>query len=122
MLASEFPRTTIDIPPANDDLETYQTIIRTSEANAVLRFPTLISRSLWAGAVLTVLLVISGGLWGILHAVRDGAGAAGAKGVFLVVGACWFLDFVTLVVLTAVCQLRQTETEEETTDPSRSIS
>lgn len=75
-------------------------------------FQALISRSLWSGAILTALTIVAGALWGILNAVRDGAGAAGAKGVFLVFGTCWILNLVTLVVLTAICQLQRLDQEE----------
>lgn len=95
------------------EIEGKQTTIRKVEVYRFVKFHSLISRSLWAGAILTVLMIVAGALWGILHAVRDGAGAGGAKGVFLVIAVCWILNLVTLVVLTAICQLQRIEEEDK---------
>ena len=68
-----------------------------------------IARTLWSGAILTVLLILSGALWAVLNALGDRAGGQGAKGVFLVAAVCWLLNFVTLVVLLALAQLDSRE-------------
>jgi len=64
-------------------------------------------RSLAAGAVLTAVVVVSGLLWGLLGMMRDAVGSAGARGVFLTAAVLWVLNFIALVVLTALCQLHQ---------------
>lgn len=63
------------------------------------------ARSLWSGAVLSALALVSGLLWGLLGALRDVGGSQGAKGVFLTVAVLWIVNFIALVVLTALCQL-----------------
>ncbi len=110
---SEIHRTTIDNAGFNREIEGTEPTTRAAEARSFVKFHTLISKSLWSGAILTVLMIVAGALWGILHAVRDGAGAAGTKGVFLVIAVCWILNLVTLIVLTAICQLRRIEDENQ---------
>jgi hypothetical protein len=70
-----------------------------------LRLRAWIVWSLGAGGVLLLVAVVAAVLWGILRAVGDHSGAAGARAVLLVAGACWVLDFIVLVVLLAFAQL-----------------
>ncbi|MFQ5732988.1 MAG: hypothetical protein ACE5KM_13690 [Planctomycetaceae bacterium] len=64
-----------------------------------------LARALWTGAVLAVVALLSGCVWGLLRVTGDAAGAAGAKGVFLVAATAWGLTFVAVVVLSALCQI-----------------
>lgn len=68
-----------------------------------------ILRSLGTGAILLVVLIVSGSLWGVLSALGDDAGAEVMQGVALVALVCWILNFVTLVVLLAVALLSSNE-------------
>lgn len=79
------------------------------------KLKSCIAASLWAGALLLLVLVVSAALWGILSAVDDQGAVDGVKGVALVALACWLLNFIGLVVLTAVAQLRvpHEDSEEE---------
>jgi len=63
--------------------------------------------SLGTGAALLLVLVVASALWGILQLAGDAQGAAGAKGVTLVTVVLWCLDFVTLVVLLALAEVRR---------------
>ena len=72
-----------------------------------MRLNRLMRSALCAGAILLGLLLVSAALWALLHAVGDEAGAAGAKGVLLVTGVCWLLDFVFLVVLLTLARLAE---------------
>jgi hypothetical protein len=81
-----------------------------------LKLSIIISRTLWAVAILTIVLIISGGLWGALHGLHDRHGADAVKGVFLVAGTGWVLSFVTLVIATAVGQLRCLDSSSKETD------
>lgn len=83
-----------------------------------VKFSVLIYRSLWCGATLTVLSIVAGVVWAILSAVNDRGGAAGARGVFLAIAACWLLNLVTLVTIIAICQLKQQESRERPTSNS----
>jgi len=90
----------------------------------VARRRRYICGSLWFGAALLAVLVVSGLLWAVLDAVGDRIGAAGARGVTLVSLICSVLNFVLLVVLLAVDHLEWTsrvldgeqEDEDETLD------
>lgn len=73
---------------------------------------TWLARALWTGAVLTVVALLAGCVWGLLNAAGDDAGSAGAKGVFVVAAAMWGLTFVGVVVLTALCQIAGEEDRE----------
>lgn len=64
-----------------------------------------IRKCLWAGGILLVVIVTALVLWATLARLGDRAGGQGAKGVALVAGVCWGLDFITLVVLLALKQL-----------------
>ena len=70
-----------------------------------------------AGALLLLVLIVSGSLWWLLTAVGDRGAAQGAKGVAIVAGVCWVIDFVALVVILAVASLdstgKSTEQPEE---------
>lgn len=68
-----------------------------------------LTRALWTGAVLSVVALLSGSVWGLLRIAGDRGGAAGAKGVFLVAAAFWGLAFVAVVVLTALCLIVEEE-------------
>lgn len=68
-----------------------------------------ILRSLGTGAILLVVLIVSGSLWGVLSALGDDSGAEVMQGVSLVALVCWILNFVTLVVLLAVALLSSNE-------------
>jgi len=61
--------------------------------------------TLSAGALLTLLLVVSLILWLVLGMLGDESGAIVARVIALLVGICWCLDFVALVVLLAFAQL-----------------
>ena len=65
--------------------------------------------TLWGGAVLLLLLVISLALWCVLAAVGDLAGATVARVLAMLVGVCWGLDLLTLVVLVAFGQIATEE-------------
>ncbi|GAB4139735.1 MAG: hypothetical protein Tsb009_08820 [Planctomycetaceae bacterium] len=65
-----------------------------------------IKRLLWAIGVLTVVLLLSGGLWGGLNSLGDFPGAQGAKGVFLVAGLAWLASFIALVICSAIALLQ----------------
>lgn len=88
------------------------------------RLRRYICGSLWFGAALLAVLVVSSVLWTVLNAVGDHIGAAGARGVTLVTLVCSVLNFVVLVVLLAVDHLQWTgrvldgeqEHEDETVD------
>jgi hypothetical protein len=69
----------------------------------------LIAGALWIGALLLVVLAVAGALLGILTAVGDRAAAEGVKGVALVALACFVLDALALVVLTALAVLAEPE-------------
>lgn len=64
-----------------------------------------IAGSLWAAALLLVVLIVSSVLWFSLRALGDVDGAQGAKGVALVSLVLSVLNFVALVVLLALAQL-----------------
>ena len=87
-----------------------------------MRLRRYICGSLWFGAALLAVLVVSSVLWTVLNAVGDHIGAAGARGVTLVTLVCSVLNFVVLVVLLAVDHLEWTsralddEHEDETVD------
>lgn len=68
-----------------------------------------IRRSLWTGVALTIVTVVAGLLWAILSTARDVAGSAGAKGVFLTSLVLWGINFVALVVFTALCQIVESD-------------
>ncbi len=70
---------------------------------------TWITTSLKIGALLLVVLIVSGCLWGLLQAVGDQGAAQAVVGVALVALVCWMLDFVVLVVLLAFAFLSSTE-------------
>ena len=62
-------------------------------------------RALWTVAILTVVVLLSGCVWGVLVLADDATGAAGAQGVFLVAVTMWALTFGGIVVITALCQI-----------------
>ncbi|QDT65385.1 hypothetical protein V22_26380 [Calycomorphotria hydatis] len=62
-------------------------------------------QSLWAGAILLVVFVVSGGLWLLLSQLGDITGAAGAKGIAVTTGVLLTVDVLTLVVATAIAVL-----------------
>lgn len=64
-----------------------------------------IAGSLWAGAIVTLVLLVAAALWGLLTAAGDHAGGQGAKGVTLVALTFWVLNFIALVVLVALAQI-----------------
>jgi len=59
--------------------------------------------------VLTIVALLSGGIWGLLAAANDVRGAAGAQGVFLVAVVFWVLDVMGIVLLTALLQFVEPE-------------
>ncbi|HID22033.1 MAG TPA: hypothetical protein EYP14_06485 [Planctomycetaceae bacterium] len=65
---------------------------------------TCITQTLWAGLILTVLLVVSGSLSLVLHLVRDPMAVA-MQAIALLVAVCWVIDFVALVILLAWAEL-----------------
>ena len=71
-----------------------------------MNFRVYIARLLWTGAGLLIVICVAAlcALW--LRGLGDRAGAGGACGVAVVAGACWVLDFIALVLLLAVQQLR----------------
>lgn len=74
-------------------------------------FAPWIARVLWAGCLISIILLAAGCVWALLAAADDETGAAGAKGVFLVTAVMWGLNFVALVVLTALNQLQPPPTD-----------
>jgi hypothetical protein len=78
--------------------------------------------SLWAGALLIVVLLVSGVLWLALAAAGDQTGSQGAKGVALVAIVCLVLDFATVIVLLALAEITRPgppPIERQDSDPSR---
>jgi hypothetical protein len=65
--------------------------------------------SLWAGALLLVILLVAGLLWLALAVLGDQPGSQGAKGVTLVATFCLVLDLIGMVVLLAVAELSRPE-------------
>lgn len=65
--------------------------------------------SLWAGALLLVVLLVAALLWFSLAALGDQPGSQGAKGVTLVAAVCLVLDLIGMVVLLAVAELSRPE-------------
>ncbi len=72
-----------------------------------------IARSLWAGCLITCIVLVAGCVWALLAAADDITGAAGAKGVFLVAAVLWCLNVLMLIVLTAMNQLIDPESPRE---------
>lgn len=70
-----------------------------------MRLRRYIAGSLWIGGLLLVVLLVAAALWAILWQAGDEAGAQGAKGVFLVALVSWGLNFIALVVLSALAQV-----------------
>lgn len=65
-----------------------------------------IKGSLWAGFVLSILMLIALTLWLLLGLLGDPGGSAGARGVFWVALVCWGLNLALLVVILALRTLR----------------
>lgn len=64
-----------------------------------------IAKSLSAGAVLLLVLVLSGPMWCLFAHLGDRSMVSALKGIFLVTALCWMLDFVLLVVLLAIAAI-----------------
>ena len=62
---------------------------------------TWITRSFWAGAVLTFVGLLACAVTLVLIAVKDQAGTHGVWGVFLVAAVAWLINFVALVAMLA---------------------
>ena len=65
---------------------------------------TCIAQTLWAGLVLTVLLIVAGSLSLLLHLVRDPMAVA-MRAIAVLVAVCWIINFIVLVVLLAWAEL-----------------
>lgn len=71
-----------------------------------------IARALWTGGGLTIVVAVAGAVWMVLSAANDFIGSAGARGVFLTTVVLWGINFVVLVVLTALCQIVETDGDD----------
>lgn len=60
-----------------------------------------IGRLFWAGAVLTIVVLLASAIGLALLAVGDRSGATGVWGIVLVAASAWVIDFVSLVGLLA---------------------
>lgn len=69
------------------------------------RLRGVIIAALWSGAALLLVFAVASAIWGIFRLAGDAQGAAAAKGITLVAGTLWCLDFVVLVVLLALAEL-----------------
>jgi hypothetical protein len=58
-------------------------------------------RALLSTAALSLVVLVSAALWGLLVLFGDLAGAAGARGVAIVASILWGAAFVTIVALLA---------------------
>jgi len=74
-----------------------------------------IYHSLWAGAAFLVVALVAYIIWLTLLTMGDTQGAEGARGVACVSMVLWSLNFVAMVILTAVAQL-QPDKEEQTSE------
>lgn len=70
-----------------------------------MKFHRYLVGSLWAGALLLVVLLVSVTLWLGLNALGDPAGGQVFAAIAVVTAICWGLNFVALVVLLALAQL-----------------
>ncbi len=78
-----------------------------------MNVPAYLKAALWAGGVLTLVLLVSALLWLTLTVLGDQAGGQGAKGVAMVAIVCLVLDLIALVVLLALAEIRRSN---ESTD------
>ena len=58
-------------------------------------------RALLSAAALTLVILVSAAVWGLLVMLGDVAGAAGARGVIVVASVLWAAAFMTIVALLA---------------------
>jgi len=70
-----------------------------------------ILKSLWAGGVLTFLLLIAVILWTLLAALGDNLATA-MKAIALLVTVCWTSNLVVLVILCAWAQVSGSAEED----------
>lgn len=68
------------------------------------------ARLLWTGLILTVVVLVAGILWGLLQTAGDSTGSEGVRGLLLTAAVLWGLNFIALVVLSALAQLAGGET------------
>ena len=73
------------------------------------RYLWWMARLLWTGLILTAVLLVAGILWGLLQSAGDRAGSDGVRGLLLTVAVLWGLNFIALVVLSALAQLAAPE-------------
>ena len=72
-----------------------------------------IAATLWAGAVLLIVAIVSAGLWLLFRGLGGTALASGMLSVAVVSAVCWVLNFVVLVVCLALAQLSTTNHDDE---------
>ena len=77
-----------------------------------MRPQSCVAKSLWAGALLTCLLLVAGSLWLLLHLVGDEMAVA-MQAITVLFSVCWAINFVVLVVLLALAQIRQEDREQD---------
>ena len=72
-----------------------------------------IAGTLFSGAILLIVAIVSAGLWLLFRGLGDSALANGMLSVAVVSSACWVLNFVVLVVCLALAQLSETKSDDE---------
>lgn len=77
-----------------------------------MNFRRYILRSLWAGAVLLVLFLVTLFLWLMLSSLGDTGGAEAAKAMTLAMAICLGFDVVGIVVLLALAELERSPDQE----------
>ena len=65
-----------------------------------------IYQSLWASGALLVISLLASAVWLTLSVMGDAGGASGAKGVLLVSSGLWAVNFIGLVMMTAIATLQ----------------
>ncbi len=68
-----------------------------------------IYHSLWACAALSVVSLLAFAVWLTLCLIGDVGGASGAKGIIFVSSALWAINFIGLVVMTAMTTLQSSD-------------
>lgn|GEM_PF-3265081 len=70
-----------------------------------MRFRPYLVVGLWAGGILSVLLIIAVSLWCILGVLGDSSGATVARVLTLLVGIAWLVDLAVMVALLALREI-----------------
>ena len=81
-----------------------------------MKLRPLLRAGLWAGGVLFLALLVAGALWLVLAQAGDQAGSQGAKGVALVAVVGLVIDFVFLVVLLTLVEIKRPDADSRPID------